>query len=561
MALTVIDLFCGAGGFSEGFRQAGFKIIWGIDKWQPAVDTHKENHPNCETICDDIIRISRLPDVAFHSIVPDSDVIIGSPPCTFFSNSNRSGNGNKSKGKELIKAFLRIVARKKYRRNSILKYWILENVPKARKHIKKNYNASDLGLDRKFVLQVKSKSSQEYNAKYFGVPSNRIRYFCGDFPVPKTVIDRDEDLILLQHILDSLGAPKEKLRQTIADPIYSLELNGAEVTDHHYLQQLSESETRTIFRLKQDKGYMGKMSIPENTGKPARTIMATMSFTSRECLVFGNDRNDLRAPTIREVASLMSFPIDYRFYGNSLGIKYKLVGNAVPPKMSFAFASAILSDQNLNQLEKYTPIKHQSRINFKNLNLDEFAVKVEKRKKQNARFKYHIPHFKYDTYRVELTNRQSKFDEFKIKWNAEIHYSQSKQAKIYTPPAAKIDLINRDHVRINGFIKSIENKLVGFDDFQSIHCMTMDEIKSKKLMGPYEFLDEIKKFIEKEFKSESTNYVSLTSTPKSLPKPIAVGYILISRCLDIMRNLDDGQLRQVTSAHSNKSLKFPLKVA
>lgn len=559
--LTVVDFFCGAGGFSEGFRQAGFKVIWGVDKWQPAVDTHKENHPECETICDDIIRISLLPDVAFHSIVPDSDVIIGSPPCTFFSNSNRSGNGNKSKGKELIMAFLRIVARKKYRRNSILKYWILENVPKARKHIKKKYNASDLGLDRKFVLQVKSKSSQEYNAKYFGVPSNRIRYFCGDFPAPKMVIDCDEDMILLQHILDSLGAPKEKLHQTIADPIYSLELNGAEVTDHHYLQQLSESETRTIFRLKQDKGYMGKMSIPENTDKPARTIMATMSFTSRECLVFGNDRHNLRAPTIREVASLMSFPIDYRFYGNSLGIKYKLVGNAVPPKMSFAFASAILSAENLNQLEKYVPIKHQNRIHFKNLNLDEFAVKIEKRKKENARFKYHIPHFKYDTYRVELTNRQSKFTELKIKWNAEIHYSQSKQAKIYTPSTAKIELTNYDNSRINDFIKSIEGKLVSFYDFQTIHCMTMDEIKSKKLMGPYEFLDEIKKFIEKEFKSESTNYVSLRSTPKSLPKPIAVGYILINRCLDIMRTFDDDRFRNGKSVHSNKSVKSRLKVA
>src|ERR1700754_1153884 len=114
--LRVIDFFCGAGGFSEGFRQAGFEVIWGVDKWQPAVDTHKENHPECETICDDVIRISKLPDLSFHSIVPDSEVIIGSPPCTFFSNSNRSGNGDKEKGKELIKAYLRIIARKKFRK-------------------------------------------------------------------------------------------------------------------------------------------------------------------------------------------------------------------------------------------------------------------------------------------------------------------------------------------------------------------------------------------------------------------------------------------------------------
>src|SRR5687768_9842113 len=121
--MRVLDFFCGAGGFSEGFRQAGLDVIWALDKWQPAVDTHFENHPACETVRMDIVELSKLPDLAFHSIVPDAEIIIGSPPCTFFSNSNRSGNGNKSQGKKLIEAFLRIVARKKFRRNSPLKYW------------------------------------------------------------------------------------------------------------------------------------------------------------------------------------------------------------------------------------------------------------------------------------------------------------------------------------------------------------------------------------------------------------------------------------------------------
>jgi DNA (cytosine-5)-methyltransferase 1 len=32
----VVDLFCGAGGLSAGFRAAGFKIIAGVDNWRPA---------------------------------------------------------------------------------------------------------------------------------------------------------------------------------------------------------------------------------------------------------------------------------------------------------------------------------------------------------------------------------------------------------------------------------------------------------------------------------------------------------------------------------------------
>lgn len=41
--LTVIDFFCGAGGFSEGFKQQGFDIIQGVDNWKPAIDTFNHN--------------------------------------------------------------------------------------------------------------------------------------------------------------------------------------------------------------------------------------------------------------------------------------------------------------------------------------------------------------------------------------------------------------------------------------------------------------------------------------------------------------------------------------
>lgn len=39
--------------------------------------------------------------------------------------------------------------------------------------------------------------------------------------------------------------------------------------------------------LKKDKGYMGRMSFPENTNKPARTVMATLTFSSRESMILG----------------------------------------------------------------------------------------------------------------------------------------------------------------------------------------------------------------------------------------------------------------------------------
>lgn len=67
-------------------------------------------------VLDDVIRISNLPDDQFEALVPDSEVIIGSPPCQSFSHSNKSGNADKSIGIKLIKAYLKIIARKNIRR-------------------------------------------------------------------------------------------------------------------------------------------------------------------------------------------------------------------------------------------------------------------------------------------------------------------------------------------------------------------------------------------------------------------------------------------------------------
>ena len=112
--MKVADFFCGAGGFSEGFRQAGFEIAFALDKWQPAINTHHANHPNAKTILKNIEEVAYLSDKEFEELIPDTEIIIGSPPCVAFSNSNKSGKGDKSLGLKLLKAYLRIIARKKF---------------------------------------------------------------------------------------------------------------------------------------------------------------------------------------------------------------------------------------------------------------------------------------------------------------------------------------------------------------------------------------------------------------------------------------------------------------
>lgn len=533
--MKVVDFFCGGGGFSEGFRQAGFDIVFAVDKWEPAIITYKGNKPGVNVVLDDVIRISNLPDDQFEALVPDSEVIIGSPPCQSFSHSNKSGNADKSIGIKLIKAYLKIIARKKYKKNSILKYWVLENVPSVKEYIEDEYTAEDLGLEGSFVLRPHGGNSGKYNAKYYGAPTNRQRYLCGEFP-PIQRTNEDNNVKTLGDVLKALGDPLSPIPNEVTDLNYpTLVLPKSQVTDHQYIYELAPFEWKTAERLKRDKGYMGKMSFPENLEKPARTVMATMSASSREAMILEHKEGKYRLPTVREAASMMSFPIDYWFYGKTKSIKHTLVGNAVPPKLSYAIAKAIALKEGESIPEQYPPIQHDEEIAFVNLNGNIFPKKKEKERRSTAKFKYHIPYLIQAEYRVELTNYHSDFgDEHRppsFKWDAEIHYSQGKdKARVYTPDLLLNEIDENLQLAIKEFICQKCRNLPSYNDFQVRYCMTTTERKEANVMGPYELLDEVKAFIVRTIPEQHfENQICLNEVPHPLPLAIAVGYIILNQ--------------------------------
>lgn len=533
--MKVADFYCGAGGFSEGFRQAGFELCFAVDKWEPAVNTYKANKPQCQVIQDDVIRLSFLPDDEFDALIPDTEIIIGSPPCVAFSNSNKSGNGDKALGIKLLEAYLRIVARKKFKKNSILRYWVLENVPNVQKYIKKEYHARDLKLEGDFVLHPLQHASI-YNAKYFGAPTNRKRFICGEFP-PLVATHTEESVIILGKILDTLelsGNP-EQIIQDLNYPNFALP--AAQVTDHNYICELQPFEWKTAKRLKEDKGYMGKMSFPENLNAPARTVMATMTSSSRESMILKFGKNRYRLPTVREAASMMSFPIDYKFYGKSKGIKHTLVGNAVPPKLSYAIAKAIATDAGEPIPEQYIPIKHNKDIPFVDLNGMIFPKKEEKPKHDLSKFKYHIPYMIIKAYRVELTNYHSNFKAKSFLWNAEIHYSQGKyNARKYQPKISS-NLWDEDlQRRIDFFIADKKDCICSsFNEFQRVYCLTSAERSAQRYYGPFELLESVKAFILENLCYDDMNQlIQVSSEFPKFPKAILLGYYIISRILNLM---------------------------
>lgn len=75
MTATCLDLFCGAGGSSEGARRAGLTISLAANHWQTAIDVHQLNHPDTAHDCADISQVDPRR-------YPRTNILIASPECT-----------------------------------------------------------------------------------------------------------------------------------------------------------------------------------------------------------------------------------------------------------------------------------------------------------------------------------------------------------------------------------------------------------------------------------------------------------------------------------------------
>ena len=335
--------------------------------------------------------------------------------------------------------------------------------------------------------------------------------------------------------MEALGEPDDLGHARIKDCNYpDLIMNRTEVTDHLYLPLLEPFEWKVAKRLKEDKGYMGKMSFPENLDKPARTVMATMSKSSREAMILKHDENQFRLPTVREAATIMSFPIDYRFYGPSVRTKYTLVGNAVPPKLSHALAHAILLDMQLAPVTGYRTIHHANWIPFFNLNGTTIPTAIETPKRINAKFKYHIPYLIINAYRVELTNYHSDFSTENFIWSVELHYSQGKKrAKKYDLTISKATIPSLYHAPIDDFIDELTTPQMTFRSFQEAHCMTETSRLRDAIHGPYEVLQRIRDFIDKNNLIASELHVDILhdATRKPLHLSLIIGYYILQEFL------------------------------
>lgn len=445
--LKVVDFFCGAGGFSEGFRQMGYQIIYGYDFWRPAVETYNYNFDLAcvpKNILDFKNSIKEIDQI------PNTEIILGSPPCVSFSSSNKSGKSDKSLGVELTEAFLRIVAVKKHQNGSVLKAWFMENVPNSKRYLQPEYTFKDLGLGEwasqnrisplKIAISLYENSSIINSADY-GSFQQRKRIIAGEIVKKGKLIipekTHSESKFIGKKLYRNIGEIKRLIPNPFStssrffpDPQYGFYINTSELTDHFYDSGVYEIEWKFSKFWKTNHPYMGKMSFPENENKPSRTITATRITNSRESILYKSEVSrvgdgEYRLPTVREAAIIMGFPITYQFKGAER-TKWRLVGNAVCCSVSRAFAELVLDHLQIEKPKEVFIEKNKNLESIFNLNTHKLKnFDNPPFKKTGSRFRRHP--FKDGNITVTLSNYDiTQNGKFQGKWYTSIQYGNGK---------------------------------------------------------------------------------------------------------------------------------------
>lgn len=522
--LRVIDFFCGAGGFSEGFRQMGYEIVYGFDHWRPAIDTYNHNFSlNCE--------VKNILDFK-HSIdeiekLPNTEIIIGSPPCVSFSSSNKSGNADKSLGVELTETFLRIVAVKKHQPNSILKAWFMENVVNSKRYLQTSYTFKDLGLTEwanKYRINPFNTAIDLYdntaviNSADYGSFQARKRLIAGEIISKRKLImppaTHDEDAKNGKAPYMTIGMMKkqfpnpysDKSDKIILDPQYPIQISQTLLTDHFYDTGIYQVEWKFSRFWKTNHPFMGKMSFPENEDKPSRTITATKIANSRESIIYKSELNrigdgEYRLPTVREAAIIMGFPITYQFLGTENN-KWRLVGNAVCCSVSRALAKIVLETLKLPLPDKLVLNNNPNIEGI--INLNTYKLKVFDKppvKNKGSRFRRHA--IKDGNLTVTLTNydieKNSKSAEGK--WFTSIQYGTGKGFPIqkiddnYYKNIEKLILSFRGGSEFLSYINNGFSKKIG--NAQELQKLYELQKSTPNLTEPTELVDTIQELIDK----------------------------------------------------------------
>jgi DNA (cytosine-5)-methyltransferase 1 len=388
--LRAIDLFCGAGGLTQGFRDAGFDVTFAVDKDATAMATYRANHPDTTTYLGSITELTpaQILDLAGGHV----DVVIGGPSCQGFSTAGRK-NGWVREDDERVHLWTHMLDVVEHLQP---KAFLMENVPGL-----VYWREGEFGerIIRRFERLNYHVSHKILLAADFGVPQRRRRLFMVglrgqglfDFPEPThhggwrrdRLAEADAErrrLGLMRHIscweaigdLPSIGsgpgAPEMPRTASRATPFVRAIRNGTETVRDHEVAPLSEDQQALVrhvppggtwrdvpphllpdrfrgMRRTDSTNLLGRL----DPSLPSYTMTTQFTNVTVGC---NTHPFEPRSLSVREGARLQTFPDTYRFRG-SVASRARQIGNAVPPVLAHALAFAIARQMNPYKARKY----------------------------------------------------------------------------------------------------------------------------------------------------------------------------------------------------------------
>ncbi|TQM82268.1 DNA (cytosine-5)-methyltransferase 1 [Saccharothrix saharensis] len=339
-APTAVDLFAGAGGATQGLRDAGFNVVGAVEFDPEASRSYRLNHPRTRLWQSDIRSLpAERMRIELGLRIRELTLLKACPPCQGFS-SLAGGRSMDETRNDLVHQVVR------FTRAFMPKAILLENVP-------------GLARDRRFTELTEKLSKLGYsfgsyklNATVFGVPQRRNRLVVLGIRSRKAVISSD-----IWEILGQGYAPVALTAGEALQNLYSLARKNDPLNRHRSLSKSTAERVKAIpvggtrfdlppehrLRCHNEVDSKGGHRATASYGRvkldlPAPTM--TTRCTTPACGSFIHPIEN-RGLTLREAAYFQTFPVTYDFLGSYESIE-RQIGNAVPVEMAKYLGIAVL---------------------------------------------------------------------------------------------------------------------------------------------------------------------------------------------------------------------------
>lgn len=367
--MKVIDLFAGCGGFSTGFRQAGFDISKAVEFDSSIANTYQLNHPNTKTIVADIATVDNN---KFFS-KGEADIIIGGPPCQGFSMAGARIRGGfiDDPRNYLFKHYFNVVKIVKP------KIFIMENV----KGLLTMSNGAIFNEIVSLFSDHNNFDGDKYYVHYkvingldFGIPQRRERVIIigiknHDFDIENlfqqtynNILEIHPDFFKRVTVWDAISNIPQPTKNGecfahAAESSYQMYLsNNANILYNNTATAHSDIAIKRMQCVKQGDNWTSLNEVIHSVHSGAYGRLEKNGFSPTITTRFDTPSGgqfihpiENRTITPREAARIQSFPDTFIFYGKKSSI-CKQIGNAVPVKIAYFLAR--LTRSALNEICK-----------------------------------------------------------------------------------------------------------------------------------------------------------------------------------------------------------------